>query len=108
MSISIDDFGKIEIRVGKVLSVEDIPQAKKPMYKLMIDFGEFSKQCVAGIKEFYSKEELLGKLVVAVTNLKPKSVAGIVSQCMILAAFDNNTLSLIVPERQVRVGLKVA
>jgi methionine--tRNA ligase beta chain len=108
MSISIDDFGKIEIRVGKVLSVEDIPQAKKPMYRLMIDFGEFSKQCVAGIKEFYSKEELLGKLVVAVTNLKPKSVAGVVSECMILAAFDNNTLSLIVPERQVRVGLKVA
>ncbi len=108
MSISIEDFGKIEIRVGKVLSVDDIPQAKKPMYRLIIDFGGFTRQCVAGIKEFYREEELLGKLVVAVTNLKPKSVAGVVSECMILAAFDGDTLSLIVPERNVKPGLRVS
>jgi methionine--tRNA ligase beta chain len=109
MSVSIEDFSRIEMRVGRIVSVEDIPQAKKPMYRLILDFGNNNmKQCVAGIKEFYTKEELVGKLVVAVVNLKPKSVAGVVSECMLLAAFNENTLSLIVPERNVTPGLKVS
>lgn len=108
MSISIDDFGKIEMRVGRVASVEDIPQARKPMYKLTIDFGDgMTKQCVGGIKQFYTKDELLGKRVVAVVNLQPKSVAGVVSECMMLAAFNDEVVSLLTPDRDLPLGTKV-
>ncbi len=108
MSISIGDFAKVEMKVGKIVSVEDIPEARKPMYKLKVEFGGgISKQCVAGIKDRYTKEELMNKVVVAVVNLEPKSVAGVVSECMLLAAFNENELSLLTPEREVSVGTKV-
>ena len=77
------------------------------MYKLTVEFGGFNKQCVAGIKDRYSKEELLGKIVVAVVNLEPKPVAGVVSECMLLAAFNENELSLLSPDRTVSLGTKV-
>jgi export-related chaperone CsaA len=109
MSLSIEDFGKIEMRVGRIVSVEDIPRARNPMYKLMVDFGNGTmKQCVGGIKQFYTKEQLAGKLVVAVMNLKPKSVAGVVSECMMLAAFDEVSLSLLAPDKEMPLGVKVA
>lgn len=109
MSLSIEDFGKIEMRVGRIISVEDIPQARNPMYKLMIDFGNgTTKQCVGGIKQFYTKEQLTGRLIVAVMNLKPKSVAGVVSECMMLAAFDEVNLSLLGPDKEMPLGVKVA
>ncbi|MDE1858329.1 MAG: tRNA-binding protein [Thaumarchaeota archaeon] len=96
------------MKVGKIVSVEEIPEARKPMWKLRVEFGEgVSKQCVAGIKDRYSKEELMGKVVVAVVNLEPKSVAGVASECMLLAAFNENELSLLAPERNVSVGTKV-
>ena len=107
MSISIDDFGKLEMRIGRVTSVEDIPEARKPMYKLTVDFGEDTKQCVGGIKEFYDKEQLNGRLVVAVVNLQPKSVAGVVSECMLLAAFDEANVSLLAPDRDMPLGTRV-
>ena len=108
MSISIDEFGKVEMKVGKIVSVDDIPQARKPMYRLTIDFGEgVTKQCVGGIKPFYTKEQLLGKRVVAVLNLQPKSVAGIVSECMMLAAFNDIEVSLLSPDKDVPIGTKV-
>ena len=108
MAVAIDDFRKIEMKVGKVASVDDIPAARNPMYRLTIDFGEGSvKQCVAGIKDRYSKVELLGMIVVAVVNLPPKSVAGVMSECMLLAAYDENQLSLLSPDKEVSLGLKV-
>lgn len=108
MSASIDDFKKIEMRVGKIASVDDIPAARNPMYRLTVDFGDGEvKQCVAGIKDRYSKEDLLGKVVVAVVNLQPKSVAGVKSECMILAAYNDNELSLLTPDKQVSLGLSV-
>jgi tRNA-binding protein len=108
LSISIADFEKVEMKVGKIVSVEDIPAARKPMYKLIVEFGDgVSKQCVAGIKGRYTKEELMDKVVVAVVNLEPKSVAGVVSECMLLAAFNERELSLLTPERNVPVGTKV-
>lgn len=108
MSISIIDFAKIEMKVGKITSVDDIPAARKPMYRLTVEFGDgVSKQCVAGIKDRYTKEELLGKIVVAVVNLEPKSVAGVASECMLLAAYNESELSLLTPERSVSVGTKV-
>ncbi len=108
MSLSIDDFKKVEIRVGKIASVEDIPAARNPMYKLTVDLGDgVVRQCVAGIKDRYTKEELMGKVVVAVVNLQPKSVAGVASECMLLAAFNETDLSLLVPERSVALGSTV-
>ncbi len=108
MSISISDFGKVEMKVGRIASVEDIPGARKPIYKLTIDFGDgVTKQCAAGIKDRYSKEELTGKVVVAVVNLEPKSVAGVVSECMLLTAYSDSELSLLTPDRGVTLGTKV-
>jgi len=108
VSISISDFSKVEMKVGRVASVEDIPAARGPMYKMTIEFGDDSrKQCVAGIKDHYSKEELTGKLVVAVVNLQSKPVAGVMSECMLLAAFNDNELSLLSPDRSVALGTKV-
>ncbi len=108
MSLSIDDFKKVEMKVGKIVSVEDIPAARKPMYRLSVEFGDgVPKQCVAGIKDRYSKEELSGKIVVAVVNMQPKPVAGVMSECMLLAAFNDNELSLLSPDRNVSVGSTV-
>ncbi len=96
------------MRVGKIASVDDIPAARKPMYKLTVELGDgVTKQCVAGIKDRYSKEDLLGKVVVAVVNLEPKSVAGVVSECMLLAAFSDSELSLLSPDRDIALGTKV-
>ena len=108
MAISIDDFAKVEIRVGRITSVEDIPAARNPMYKLKVDLGDgVNKQCVAGIKKFYSAEELMGKLVAVVVNLQPKSVAGVVSECMILAAFNDEQLAVLRPDRELPPGTGV-
>jgi len=108
MSLSIADFSKVEMKVGRIGLVEDIPAARKPMYKLTVEFGDgVSMQCVAGIKDRYSKEDLTGKVVVAVVNLEPKSVAGVMSECMLLAAFNENELSLLTPDRSISLGTKV-
>ncbi len=108
MSLSIDDFKKVEIKIGRITSVEDIPAARNPMYRLTVDLGDgVIKQCVAGIKDRYSKEDLMGKTVVAVVNLQPKSVAGVVSECMLLAAYNETELSLLVPDREVSLGTTV-
>lgn len=108
MSISIDDFAKIDLKVGRVTSVDDIPQARKPMYKLTIDFGSgMVKQCVGGIKPYYTPQQLLGRQVVAAVNLQPKSVAGVISECMMLAAFDESKVSLLTPDTEMPLGTKV-
>ena len=108
LTISIDEFRKIEMRVGRIITVEDVPAARNPMYKIMVDFGDGStKQCVAGIKSFYPKGQLVGKLVVAVVNLQPKSAAGVMSECMLLAAYNEKELSLLSPDKELPLGVKV-
>lgn len=108
MTVSIDDFAKLELKVGRIATVDDMPQARKPMYKLTIDFGDnVTRQCVGGIKPYYAKEDLLGRQVVVVVNLEPKSVAGVVSECMMLAAFDESTVSLLMPDKSMPLGTKV-
>lgn len=102
-------FSQLEIRVGKILTVDDIPTARKPIYKLTIDFGPVGvRQCAGGIKTYYPKEELVGKLVVAVLNLEPKPIAGVVSECMMLASFTDSSLSLLCPDKVMPPGTKVA
>ena len=109
VSITMADFGKVEMKVGKITSVDDIPTARKPIYKLVIDFGDgMTKQCAAGIKDRYTKDELMGKVVVAVVNLEPKPVAGVLSECMLLTAFNEKELSLLTPDKEVTLGTKVS
>jgi tRNA-binding protein len=109
VSISFSDFSKLEMRVGRILSVDDIPRARNPMYMLKIDFGPLGvKQCVGGIKSHYTKPQLLGRQVIAVVNLQPKSVAGVVSECMMLAAFDDRDISLLKPDKEMPLGMRVA
>ena len=102
-------FAQLEFRVGKILTVDEIPGARKPLYKFTIDFGPTgTRQCAGGIKAFYTKEQLIGKLVVAVLNLEPKPIAGVISECMMLAAFTDTELALLRPDKDLPPGTKVA
>ncbi|MCR4428360.1 MAG: tRNA-binding protein [Caldiserica bacterium] len=107
--ISYDDFLKIQIRVGTVLEVEDFPRAKKPSFRLKIDFGPLGiKVSSAQITDFYSKDELRGKQVVAVTNFPPKNIAGFLSEVLVLGAvLEDGKVVLLEPEREVPNGTRV-
>ncbi len=107
--INISDFEKVELRVGRIIVVDDVEGAKRPIYRLSIDFGtELGVRTIAaGIKHIYLKEELLNKRVVCVMNLEPKRVAGIESQGMILAAGEGENIAIISPERDVAEGSRV-
>ncbi|RLB12805.1 MAG: methionine--tRNA ligase [Deltaproteobacteria bacterium] len=103
--ISIDDFSKVELRIGRVLEAERVSGSKKLM-KLRVDIGE-ERTIVAGIAESYSSNELVGKLVVVVSNLKPARIFGIESQGMLLAASDKSGIHIIVPDGDTKPGTKV-
>ncbi|MCM8792012.1 MAG: methionine--tRNA ligase subunit beta [Candidatus Omnitrophica bacterium] len=104
--VSLDVFKELEIRIAKILEVQDHPQADK-LYVLKIDLGKNQKQIVAGIKSSYSKEELLGKQIVVIDNLEPAIIRGIKSEGMLLAAEDINGPVLVIPQREVKLGSKV-
>jgi len=104
--ITIDDFAKVELKVGKVLLAERIEKSDK-LLRLEVDTGE-KRQLVAGIAEKYEAEELIGKKVVVVTNLKPAKLMGVESQGMLLAATDSEgTLSVLTTDREVKEGAKI-
>lgn len=107
---TIEDFQKLEIRVGVIVGVEEHGQARKPMYVLKIDFGKETgiRTIVAGIREQYTKEELLGLRVACLLNIDAKPIAGIESQGMILAAEDETgTIAVLTTSKQVEAGSKV-
>ena len=106
--ITIEEFSKVDLRVAKILVAERIPKSKKLM-RLEIDLGDFGKrQIVAGIAEFYKPEDLVGKLIVVVANLKPAKLMGYESQGMLLAAQYENTLKLITVDGDIAPGSKVS
>jgi len=108
--ISFDDFLKVDIRVGKILSAEDFPKAKKPAYKLSIDFGEEIgiKRSSAQITKLYSKEDLAGILIVAVVNFPPRQIADFLSEVLVLGIKnENEEVVLLKPEREARVGERI-
>ena len=105
--ISLDEFRKIEMKVGKVLDVEEI-EGSDNLYKLKVSFGDEEKVCVSGVRKWYSKDDLIGKKFVFVVNLEPKKIRGIESECMILAAEDDKgNIVLISPEKDVKEGSRI-
>jgi tRNA-binding protein len=99
--VSVDDFQKIDIRVGKIIAVDDFPEAKKPAYKLTIDFGpEIGiKHSSAQLLKYYKKEELIGKKILGVVNFPPRQIGPFISECLTLGVPDkDNACILIIPE----------
>jgi tRNA-binding protein len=110
MTISYEEFEKVDIRVGKVIAVEDFPEARKPAYKLSIDFGSELgvKRSSAQITSHYSKEELLDSMVVCVVNFEPKQIGPFVSEVLTLGFADNNNDVVIIrPDGKVPLGRKL-
>lgn len=104
--IAFTEFKKVDLRVGKILSVETHPNAEK-LYVMKIDIGGEVKQSIAGLKDYYTPEQLSGKTVVVVANLEPAKLRGVESEVMLLAAQHNNEVVILIPEKEVPAGAKV-
>lgn len=103
-NVSYEDFTKIDLRVGTIISADDLEESNK-LIKLIVDIGIEKRQIIAGIKKQYKVEDLVGKQVVLVVNLEPKSLAGYESQGMILAASDSEGGPVVLlPERPIGDG----
>jgi tRNA-binding protein len=107
--LDFSSFEQVEIRVGRVVAVEDFAEARIPAYKMVIDFGPLGrKKSSAQITDFYQKEELLGRQVLAVYNLKPKQVGKYISEVLILGVvLDNDQVVLVGPDRETPSGLRI-
>lgn len=107
-NITFEDFLKLDLRVAEIKACEDIPGADK-LYKLTIDAGE-ERTIVAGIKLYYTKEELIGKKIAIVANLEPRKLRGIVSHGMLLAASgaDGSSVVLLTLDRDIAPGSKIS
>jgi len=107
-NITFDYFKKMDLRVAQIKECEEIPGADR-LYKLTVDAGEV-RQIVAGIKPYYTKEELLGKRIILVANLEPRTLRGVASHGMLLAASsaDGSAVVLISPDREIVNGATVS
>ncbi|MGC8582272.1 MAG: methionine--tRNA ligase subunit beta [Thermoproteus sp.] len=101
--ISIDDFKKIELKVGKVLEAQRIEGSRK-LIRLVVDLGSEKRQIVAGLAEHYAPEALVGKYVVVVANLQPRKLMGYESQGMLLATCDKPTLLTLLEPSDEHIG----
>lgn len=104
--IGIEDFAQIELKIGKILQAEKVTGSNK-LIKLVVDTGDRQRQIIAGIGKAYKPEELIGKSIVVVTNLKPARLMGLLSEGMLLAAGDENNLSLLTVEKDITPGTRV-
>jgi tRNA-binding protein len=110
MEITWDDFSKIELRVGRILSARTFPEARKPAYVLEIDFGEELgvRKSSAQITDLYSTDDLVGKLVVAVTNFPKKQIGPLMSECLVTGFHDSQgRVALCTPDFDVPLGTKL-
>jgi tRNA-binding protein len=106
-SLSYADFDKVDIRVGRIVDVEDFPEARKPAFKLKIDFGSELgiRRSSAQVTKYYSKDQLLDRLVLAVVNFPPKQIGPFISEVLTLGVPDGEgAVVLLAPERQVPLG----
>ena len=104
-----EDFIKLDIRVGTIIKADNFEKAKRPAYKLEIDFGEEIgiKKSSAQITNIYKKEELVGKQILAVVDFPPRQVADFMSEVLVLGTYSKNGVVLITPERKVENGDKL-
>src|SRR5690606_30404411 len=109
MQVTYADFEKIEMRVGKVIRAEPFPRARKPAYRLWIDFGALGiRKSSAQITKLYKPEDLIGRQVIAVTNFPPLQVADFMSEVLVLGVvLKDGEVSLIGPDREVPLGSRI-
>src|SRR5690554_6920200 len=106
--INWDDFSKIDIRVGTIVGAEAFKEAKKPAYKIEIDFGDLGiKKTSAQITQLYLPDEIVGKQVIAVVNFPPKQIANIQSECLVLGAVNGDEVTLLTTDKSVKNGLRI-
>ncbi|MEM0518404.1 MULTISPECIES: tRNA-binding protein [Aequorivita] len=108
-NLSWADFEKVEMRVGTVIEVNDFPEARNPSFQLLIDFGNElgRRKTSAQLTSLYSKEELIGKQVIAVVNFPKKQIANFMSECLVLGAVEGKDVTLLQPEKLVKNGLRI-
>jgi len=108
-NITFNDWTKLDLRAGEILDAEDIPKADK-LYKLKVDLGTETRVLVAGLKQSYTREELSGKRCIVLMNLEPKTMKGIESKGMILAAVndDKSEVKLLQPDGAIELGAKIS
>jgi len=105
--VSFEEFSQMDLRIGKIIKAEPVAGSKN-LIKMLIDVGGGeNRQAVAGIAQHYSSKELEGKQVAVIVNLQPKRMFGLESNVMILAAEDEKTVSVLLPDRSVKVGSKI-
>lgn len=106
---TIDDFNKVEMRVGRVVAVEEFPEARNPSYKLTIDLGPHgTRRSSVGVKRWYLPEELQGRLVVCVTNFPPRRIATFDSQVLVLGAIEEDgRVVLLQPDGLAELGSRI-
>ncbi len=109
-TITLEDFAKVEMRVGKVIDVQDFPEARKPSYRLTIDFGAFGvRRSSAAIRAWYTKEDLLGRHVIAVTNFPLRQVGPFLSEVLCLGAVQSDgRVVMLCPDLEGELGARVA
>lgn len=110
MNIEFSDFEKIDIRVGKIVKAEEFPQARKPAYKLTIDYGADIgiKKSSAQITKHYSLDDLNGMLVLGVVNFPPKQIGPFISESLTLGVADENgDVVLAMPDKEVMIGSRL-
>tara|TARA_B110000908_G_scaffold168098_1_gene222317 strand:+ start:2900 stop:3274 length:375 start_codon:yes stop_codon:yes gene_type:complete len=107
---SFEDFLKVDIRIGTVIEVSDFPKAKKPAYKLQIDFGDLGiKKSSAQITDLYTKNELLNKQVSAIVNFKPRQIANFMSECLVLGVYNqHDNVVLLQASKKIKKGEQVS
>lgn len=106
---TFEDFQKLDVRVGKIIEALDFPEARKPSFKLKIDFGpEIGiKKSIGGFAKNYSKEEILNKLVLCVVNFPPRQVGKAISEVLTLGVATENSSILLTPDKDVPLGSKM-
>jgi len=109
MQMTYDYFEEVDIRVGKIIKVEDFPKARKPAYKLWLDFGELGvKKASAQITKLYDKDDLVGRLIIAVTNFPPRQIGDFMSEVLVLGVvLDDDKVVLMQPDSEVPPGKRV-
>ena len=109
--IGWDDFQKVELRIGTILEVEDFPEARKPAWKLTVDFGDEigRRRASAQITDLYTSEKLVGKQVVGVVNFPPKQIGPFMSECLVTGFVQaDGSVVLVVPDKPVANGLRLS